>query len=512
MQWHSAPNPCPWPGVPGGSVLCNACYSGFRYHAAKTGATLPRQEWRTSRPICDTSGSMLAITDIPIAPRDAGLVRKWQEADKHRQQHARQPEHQRQLQQQSQQRQQVKRQRTDSHGRSKTAEAADNGTLSASLRSDKCENQPPAQDRHPSTGAVCLGNHDAGEDDKTTKGDVEERQQVEKSVVGAASTNTSSSSSSTDVSGSLTSPSTGDPTSSGITDYDSASSVDTCSYGQQRSNVGTSFSGIQSGVSSAETLGCPSGLVQCPSGTNINGHSGTGRTECQREDDFIGATLGVKIPDKRKILASKTLPGGARLGEVLRVSGRTSSPSKNLVVPAWPDKPGKVRPDTRNTSSKDFAVTFSSPSFTSRTVDADLGSISRADAESLETEIGDKGGDRNVCSKLPASVAASSSAPAIDFHAAQVEIRVRDMRTPLQRNPIRGMRRSLGEDLQLDRERYGLRKIANHTPSSTPYFLYNSTGLIRVDCIPGSSSMEDTSSMSTASTTRPPGCGAASPT
>ena len=63
MQWHSAPDPCPWPGVPGGSILCNACYNGFRYHATKTGPTLPRQEWRTTRPISDSNGSQLMIED-----------------------------------------------------------------------------------------------------------------------------------------------------------------------------------------------------------------------------------------------------------------------------------------------------------------------------------------------------------------------------------------------------------------------------------------------------------------
>ena len=37
MQWHRAPNPCQWPGVEAGAVLCNACYNGFRYHASRPG-------------------------------------------------------------------------------------------------------------------------------------------------------------------------------------------------------------------------------------------------------------------------------------------------------------------------------------------------------------------------------------------------------------------------------------------------------------------------------------------
>ena len=39
MQWHRAPFPCHWPGVEAGVVLCNGCYNGYRYHAARPGRT-----------------------------------------------------------------------------------------------------------------------------------------------------------------------------------------------------------------------------------------------------------------------------------------------------------------------------------------------------------------------------------------------------------------------------------------------------------------------------------------
>ena len=61
MQWHRAPDPCPWPGVQAGAVLCNACYNGFRYHSSRPGRTLPRQQWSTKRAITDISSPPLAI-------------------------------------------------------------------------------------------------------------------------------------------------------------------------------------------------------------------------------------------------------------------------------------------------------------------------------------------------------------------------------------------------------------------------------------------------------------------
>ena len=49
MQWHRAPSPCDWPGVDDGATLCNACYVGFRYHAARPNGCLPRDQWTSVR-------------------------------------------------------------------------------------------------------------------------------------------------------------------------------------------------------------------------------------------------------------------------------------------------------------------------------------------------------------------------------------------------------------------------------------------------------------------------------
>ena len=63
MQWHRAPDPCSWPGVTAGAVLCNACYNGYRYHAAKPGRTLQRSEWASDkrRAVSGASVDTLAI-------------------------------------------------------------------------------------------------------------------------------------------------------------------------------------------------------------------------------------------------------------------------------------------------------------------------------------------------------------------------------------------------------------------------------------------------------------------
>ena len=67
MQWHSAPTPCVWPGVSAGDVLCNACYCGFRFHSAKPGKTLPKEEWASSKRKALAAASLASLKDrLPL--------------------------------------------------------------------------------------------------------------------------------------------------------------------------------------------------------------------------------------------------------------------------------------------------------------------------------------------------------------------------------------------------------------------------------------------------------------
>jgi hypothetical protein len=51
----------------------------------------------------------------------------------------------------------------------------------------------------------------------------------------------------------------------------------------------------------------------------------------------------------------------------------------------------------------------------------------------------------------------------------------------LQLGSIRGLKRNLGDDLQLDRERCGLRRLTATSPSTKPGFIFNQSGLVRVE-------------------------------
>ena len=48
-------------------------------------------------------------------------------------------------------------------------------------------------------------------------------------------------------------------------------------------------------------------------------------------------------------------------------------------------------------------------------------------------------------------------------------------------NTIHGMERSLFNDIQLDRERCGLKSVRSHSADNTPCFIFNAQGLLRVE-------------------------------
>ena len=340
MQWHRAPSPCDWPGVEDGVTLCNACYVGFRYHAARPNGCLPRDQWARvkKRALGDATAPVLALEDAP-AKRSTKILRILDD------------------------------------GTSK-----DPGQICMDSQHAACSLGPPVAE----TNNLIFSRTRTG----TAEAAVDAAMQAIPGVTTDGWRPPEDAVTTDDNQGLLGDRSQCTDTFTALDSIpgEAAGSRALSAPDASVSGVGTADTSVGLGhriqINDSESSNCPSGgsgdvqldgaqTILCTDdplvkerddiptiGGITHKHSdslsGTGYAEYHREDDLEWYRCGVKISDKEKIVTSKTLPGGVRLGEeALQESGRMPRPSDSLIGPAWPNQPGEVRPDTCSASSKD---------------------------------------------------------------------------------------------------------------------------------------------------------------
>ena len=237
---------------------------------------------------------------------------------------------------------------------------------------------------------------------------------------------------------------------------------------------------------SCTVLDCPSGITRCPSGcpSGIKAESWLGQEVPQlflKSTDIMRCE-GADAEVSQNTTSSSTLPGGERLGgEVLRKSARTIRSSLIPIHHAWPAQPGELSADTRHTSLEDSVDLGLSGGIRSgfcddAQLDHERCRLKKARRVNL--------GSQSNSSALSSCVQAGACAPELDR--------------------IRGLKRTLFEDLQLDCERYDLKKCRNSSGELLPhYFIFNKDGLKRVEVIPprqSASSLGSTKASSSART------------
>ena len=173
------------------------------------------------------------------------------------------------------------------------------------------------------------------------------------------------------------------------------------------------------------------------------------------------------------------------------MSGRMCQTSQFLKSCTWPAQPGTPRPDTPRPSRKEHSSEDASSCHGPTDLQKKDDQSSASDPSS---SVGNSGLPSTNCpgssQSLPyvnevcSGTTAALSVRNAHTHGTRETMGSSNGRGLHQSNTIRGLRRSLYEDIQLDHERVGLKQLRNADGSYRPHrFISNSNGLRRVEPI-----------------------------